>query len=390
MDILNNPYSPGAGRVPVMLAGRDNEINLWNSSLIQLEKGRTTRPLALYGLRGVGKTVLLNKMYKAALDRGWYVALIEVAEGKSLREQVAFAFDDLLRKLASPKAGKKIIKALKTILNFKASLGILGNYSLEVDLGDEKGSFVSSGIIENDLVSLIEVLLDAAEENNVGVSLLIDETQELSSKDLGALSYLSHYFTQRERAFTSAITGLPTLPSILATAKSYAERLYSYHLIDKLTISAANDAIILPAKQEDTEWSKSAVESIIFHSECYPYFLQEFCANAWNVAKNRKIEVEDVECSYKVALAGLDLGFYKSRWDRATDTQKRYMKVMAEDNDNISLTSEIAKKLGLKIASTSPYREELIRKGLVYSPNHGEIAFTVPKMSEFVMRQEVN
>jgi hypothetical protein len=346
--------------------------------------------MALYGLRGVGKTVLINRMFRIAENRNWYCALIEATQGKSLREQIASAFDDVIRKIAKPNAKYKVIKAIKTLLNFKASLGILGNYSLGIDLGNEPGEFVSTGMIENDILVLIETLIDAAEEENVGVCLLIDETQELTKEEIAAVSYISHRETQRERKFTCALTGLPTLPSILSDAKSYAERLYSYHLIDRLSRTDAITAIVEPASSEEVTWEEQAVNKIIEYSNGYPYFIQEFSANAWDKAAGPdKIELADVENSYDIALHALDLGFYKSRWDRATDGQKRYLIAMSEDNDQVSLTSDLASRLKLKQQSLSPYRDELIHKGLIYSPNHGEVAFTVPQMSQFVKRQEL-
>ncbi|MDR3363644.1 MAG: ATP-binding protein [Clostridiales Family XIII bacterium] len=387
MDIRNNPYSPGAGRKPVALVGRDVQIETWGAELSRIEKGLDSRPLVLYGLRGVGKTVLLSHMHEIAMERKWISARFEANRDKTLRELICKEFEEELAKLAAPNAGQTFLKALKTILSFRGSVGIPGGFSFGLDLSDVQGSNAGTGDFERDLLSLARDLSDVAKESKTGVSILIDEAQDLSEVGMSAISELIHRATQDGVRLVVALAGLPSLPGLLSKAKSYAERLYAYHKIEALPYEAAMEALVEPAHAEGVEWQADAVNKVISLTVGYPYFLQEYGSACWIEAKASPIRAVDVKRAAKTAIGQLDIGFFRSRWDRVTDAQKAYLRAMAVDGDTESSTKDIANRLGQTHAALTSRRAELIGKGLIYPSRHGFVAFTVPLMADFVGRQ---
>lgn len=386
MDPVRNPYSPGAGRKPAALVGRDEALRGWSTSMKRVERDRTDQPFVLYGLRGVGKTVLLSEFRRNASKRGWVVAQIEAGGGKALRELLGEALYDPLRDLARPTAGRRLLKALATILSFKASYDSNGTWSFGLDLHGVAGGGADTGILATDLRTLIRDLAEAAAEENVGLALLVDEAQDLSSDELATLCAIAHAAAQDEWRVLFGFAGLPSLPRILSEAKSYAER-FHYLPIERIDKSVVDEALSIPAAQEDATWDHDAIELVVRASDRYPYFLQQYGQATWNKAAGPSITRVDAELGVLEGTNQLDNGFFRVRWDRATRVEQQYLRKMAEDGDEGSASSDIAARLGRTVGSVSPTRNGLIAKGLVYAPEHGVVAFTVPGMAAFIDRQ---
>ncbi|WP_026556581.1 ATP-binding protein [Arthrobacter sp. 35W] len=386
MDPVHNPYSPGAGRKPAALVGRDQPRANWKVALDRVEIGKSAQPFVLYGLRGVGKTVLLSDFRRAATRRDWIVAQVEAGAGKSLREALGEALHASLADLARPSAGRRLMKALKTAVSFKASYDSTGTWNFGVDLAGASGGGADTGVLETDLRKLIHDLAAAAQEEGVGLAILIDEAQDLNHSELVAICAIAHAAAQDEWSVLFALAGLPSLPRVLAEAKSYAER-FNYEKIEELRGAVASEALTKPAAEEDVIWDDAAVGLIVKESAGYPYFLQQYGQDAWNAAAGSKITYDDARVGAASGRAALDSGFFRARWDRATRAEQSYLRAMAEDGDAGSSSGEIAARLGRSSASFGPARANLIAKGLVYAPEHGVIAFTVPGMAGFITRQ---
>ncbi|WP_299166811.1 ATP-binding protein [uncultured Arthrobacter sp.] len=386
MDPVYNPYSPGAGRKPAALVGRDQPRSDWNVALDRVEIGRSAQPFVLYGLRGVGKTVLLSDFRRSAQRRGWLVAQVEAGADKSLREALGEALHAPLADLARPNAGRRLLKALRTALSFKASYDATGTWNFGLDLSDTAGGGADTGVLETDLRKLIHDLSDAAEEENVGLAILIDEAQDLEQAERVAICAIAHAAAQDDWPVLFALAGLPSLPRVLAEAKSYAER-FNYEKIEELRGDVAVEALTRPSADDGIDWERAAVELIVDESAGYPYFLQQFGQDTWNAAEGPNITYADARVGAARGRAALDSGFFRARWDRATRAEQSYLRAMAEDGDEGSSSGEIASRLGRSAASFGPIRASLIAKGLVYAPEHGVIAFTVPGMAAFITRQ---
>jgi hypothetical protein len=387
MLLSKNPYSPGAGRVPAALVGRDIQLETWDAQMERISMGMDARPMALYGLRGIGKTVLLSKMHEMALGRGWISARIEADVSTNLRESISDEFDSKLAELIVPKPGEKLLKALKTALSFKASIGVPGGFSFGIDLSDVTGVHANSGDMPTDLGNYIKTLSMLSEEMSVGVALLIDEAQDLPSADLAAVSRVAHKATQEGWRLVVAIAGLPTLPVLMSKAKTYAERLYDYHILKPLKADEAARALMEPASLKGVQWDRTASKRVVKLSGGYPYFLQEYGSMCWLEAKESPIKVSAVNRAIRRVEERLDAGFFLSRWDRATDSQKDYLRAMAVDHNGVSWSRDIANRLGTDVTLLSARRAELIKKGLIYPYKKGYVAFTVPLMAEFISRQ---
>jgi hypothetical protein len=354
--------------------------------LDRVEIGRSAQPFVLYGLRGVGKTVLLSDFRREAEKRDWLVAQFEAGSGKSLREALGEALHASLADLARPSAGRRLMKALKTALSFKASYDQAGTWNFGVDLSGASGGGADTGVLETDLRKLVHDLAAAAEEEGVGLAILIDEAQDLEPADRVAVCAIAHAAAQDDWRVLFALAGLPSLPRVLAEAKSYAER-FNYEKIEELRGAVASEALTKPAADDGVEWEPEAVNLIVGESSGYPYFLQQFGQDTWNAAVGPGITYDDARVGAANGRASLDGGFFRARWDRATRAEQNYMRAMAEDGDKVSSSGEIAARLGRRATSFGPTRASLIAKGLVYAPEHGVIAFTVPGMAGFINRQ---
>lgn len=389
MDEVRNPYEPGAGRPPAALVGRDRTIQQWQTSLQRLETGRSGRPVVLYGLRGVGKTVLLSRLAREAEGRSWIVAQVEAGTEKPLRAALSEQLHGPLANLALPTAGQKLLRALKTAASFfRLSYDAqAATFTYEVDLSSVGGGGADTGRLEADLSKLIEDLASAATEDGHGLALLVDEAQDLTQEELVAICVAAHLISQRGTACLIALAGLPSLPRILAESKSYAERLFDYHEVERLPDDLARLALTEPAALEDTLWEPEAVDFVVGRASGYPYFLQQYGQETWNEALGDTLTLTDARVGAERAQLALDTGFFRSRWERATPSEKRYLQAMAVDGDAGSATGDVATRLNSKPSSLGPVRAGLIGKGLVYAPAHGRIAFTVPGMAEFIRRQ---
>ncbi len=388
MDPRFNPYSPGAGRPPVALVGRDVQRHDWDVALDRVESGLSIQPFALYGLRGVGKTVLLTTLAQEAESRGWIVAQIEAATTKSLRQSLGEALYGPLSDLARPRAGKRLLRALKTALSFKGSYDSSGTWSFGLDLDEVAGGGADSGVLEADLDKLVKDLSAAAGEEGRGLTVLVDEAQDLSSDELIALCAIAHRASQQNWPFVLCLAGLPSLPRDVAEAKSYAERLFAFYEITALSPPLAGEVLTRPAARANVTWHDAAVGYLVDEAKGYPYFLQQFGQDTWNSARGIDVVTEeDARVGAAVGRHALDNGFFRARWDRATRSEQAYLRAMARDGDHGSLTGEVARRMGRKPASLGPTRAALISKGLVYAPEHGRVAFTVPGMAVFISRQ---
>jgi hypothetical protein len=386
MDRRNNPYSPGAGLRPAALVGRDDQLQDWSVALERIEDARPTRSFVLHGLRGVGKTVLLGEFHQMAQDRNWLTIMVEANTGSPFRDNLARALYPVVRDLVRPTPGEKLKKALATFKTFSVKVDASGVWSFGLDVAPALGRG-DSGELETDLGELIKDLGDAAQEQNHGFAILIDEAQDLSRDELKALCAICHQAGQRNWPFLVALAGLPNLPSLLSEAKSYAERLYAYTEITQLHDDAARQALTRPAAGEHVTWEGDAVSYVVTQTQGYPYFLQEYGQATWDAAEGGTLTYDDARVGAASGQAHLDAGFYRTRWERAAPAQRAYLEAMAQDRDGPSQSGEVAARLGKTPTGVGPIRDSLIKKGLIYAPEHGQVAYTVPGMAAFIARQ---
>ncbi len=330
--------------------------------------------------------MLLSEFRRNAARKQWIVAQIEAGNGKTLRELLGEALYAPLADLARPSAGRRLLKALKTALSFKASYDTSGSWTFGLDLSEVQGGGADTGTLETDLRKLVNDLADAAHEESVGLAILIDEAQDLDKDELATLCTIAHAAAQDNWPVLFAFAGLPSLPRILAEARSYAER-FQYMRVQQLAEAVVAEALTIPAALENAEWDYQAIEVVVDASGRYPYFIQQFGQATWNVAAGPRIEVGDARLGVSQGNNQLDNGFFRARWDRATRSEQAYLRAMAVDGDAGSASGEVASRLSRTLASLGPTRAALIAKGLVYAPEHGVIAFTVPGMAAFIDRQ---
>ncbi len=390
MDRSSNPYLPGAGLRPGELAGRDYELETFDVLRARAVSRRPAQSLVLTGLRGVGKTVLLNEMADTARQDAWIIAKIEADLGHgraSFRQQVSQALTSSLRDAQRASRTSAILRAaVRTVSAFSVTADAEGRVSVTVSAEQASGR-ADSGNLQADLVDLAIDLGAAALDLERGVCVLIDEMQHLNRDELAAVCQACHEAGQRNLPFFVVGAGLPSLPGALADAKSYAERLFEYLAIGRLDNAAASAALTHPATEEGVEWEPEAVRLILEASGGYPYFIQQFGKTTWDTAAASPIRVRDATAGIEAGRASLDAGFFRARWERATPLERDYLTSMASDGEGPSSTGKIAQRLDKKQASLGPTRAKLIAKGLVYAPEHGQIAFTVPGMADFIRRQ---
>jgi hypothetical protein len=390
MDPALNPYSPGAGLRPRDLAGRDEEIHRFDVLLRRAASRLTSRSVVMTGLRGVGKTVLLNELADRARRDGWIVGKVEASRskgGRPFREQVSQTLNRALREArGSWEMAGRLRRALATFKAFSLRTDPSGGLAIGIEIDPERGR-ADTGSLETDLTDLGIDLADAAAELGGGAALFVDEMQDLAAEELAAVCQACHEAGQREAQFYVVGAGLPSLPGALADARSYAERLFDYWPIGALAAADASDALTRPAAEAGVEWSEVAVGTVVERSAGYPYFLQEFGKATWDFAPGPAITAEDALAGIQAGTDSLDHGFFRSRWERATLVERDYMRAMALDGDGPSQSGEVAQRLGKKATAVGPTRAQLIYKGLVYAPEHGAIGFTVPGMADFINRQ---
>ncbi len=392
MEARSNPYSPGAGVRPTELAGRHQEIEAFDVLRHRAVSRRPAQSMVLYGLRGVGKTVLLNELADAARQDGWIVGTIEADLGSGrtpFRNQTVATLDTALRHAqGKPKSAGRFQAALRTFKSFSPGVAPDGALSIGIELDPNHGR-ADTGSLQADLCDLAIDLGEAAVELGVGTVLMIDEMQHLDLDELAAICRACHETVQRNLPFFVIGAGLPNLPGLLAEAKSYSERLFNYVRIDRLQRADAIVALTAPASEEQVEWEPAAIDVVVDAADGYPYFIQQFGQTSWNAAAESPISVSDAADGIRRGLEQLDHGFFRARWERATPGEREYLATMAEDGAGPSSTGEVAQRLGRKPAALGPVRAKLISKGLVYAPEHGHIAFTVPGMAEFIARAHI-
>ncbi len=387
MDPNSNPFNPGAGTPPPELVGRDGVLEQGDIALERIKRGRSERSLLLVGLRGVGKTVLLREIRRRALDKGYAVEMIEAQEEQTITELLAPALRRLLIELDSSKraiaAVKRAMRVLRSFLgNVKVAAG-----GIEVSLGvePEVGS-ADSGDLESDVTDLLVALGQAAVAAERPVALMIDELQYLPARHLAALIRAIHAVAQEALPVVLFGAGLPQLFLQVGEAKSYAERLFRFTEIDRLSHSESFEAIRDPITHERATITDAALEEIYKQTKGYPYFLQEWGYRTWNLATERAIGVEVARNASEVALHELDHQFFRVRFDRVTPAEREYMRGLAELGEGEHRSGQVAELIGKTAQQLGPARDTLIRKGMIYSPAHGQIAFTVPLFDQFMKR----
>jgi hypothetical protein len=382
MKPVNNPYNPGAGVPPPELAGRDMLIEQARVSITRAKSGRPAKSAIMLGLRGVGKTVLLNAFEAIAEEQGCQVALLEIDPDKPLAHQLTPTLQHILHRLDRiKKAGAELQRAFGSLLSFAS---IFKATIAEIDFGVAPGT--ATGDLAVDLTDLLVAIAEAAKKRDTAVVLLIDEIQYLQKGDLGALIMALHKISQRQLPLLLFGGGLPQLAKLAGDAKSYAERLFDYPPIGPLDAAGARLALVAPAQREGVKYTDDALDYVIEQTSGYPFFLQVWGAHCWEAAAKSPITLADARKANTSAVAALDEGLFKVRLARLTERQKSYARAIAEFGPEPANSSDVAEALSLTLSQAAPIRDELIKKGMAYSPDRGLIGFTVPKFDEYMRR----
>jgi len=387
MDYIKNPFSPGAGSPPPELVGRDNILEKAKILFGRVRYGRSEKSLMLIGLRGVGKTVLLNEIEKCAKEEKYNTIFLEAYEGKNLAalltphlRTLLFRFEKKGRVSEKVRYGLRVLKGFANCITVKYS-----DFEFGLDIDPEPGE-ADSGDLEIDLPNLFTAVAEAAKECNESVALLIDEIQYLSEKELSALIMAMHKMQRRQLPFIFISAGLPILTRLAGESKSYAERLFEFPEIGQLKPVDVEKALKQPVESAGVDFKTDAINKIIQLTQGYPYFVQEWGYQSWNFASNNTITLEDVKNATNTVIPRLDNNFFRVRFDRLSPTEKKFLKAMADLGSGPQKSGDIAAGLGLKISSIGPTRAKLINKGMIYSPCYGEMAFSVPLFDEFMKR----
>lgn len=384
MDRKRNPFAPGAGTRPPELAGREQIIEDAAVALARVRAGRPARSQMLLGLRGVGKTVLLNEIARLAEAEGYRTIELEAPEHRRLAEMLVPPLRSVLNRLSTAEQARALATwALRALHGFASAFEVKVG---EVELSVSEPGVADSGHLETDLPELLLLAAQAARAAETPVAILIDEVQYLAADDLSALIVAVHRIGQRGLPVIVFGAGLPQLAGLAGEAKSYAERLFDYPPVGALERAAAERAVQGPIRGEGADIAGDALSAIVDQTQGYPYFLQEWGSHAWDTAPTSPIVAADVARASEVALRALDRGFFRVRLDRLTPREKDYMRAMAELGPGPHRSGDVAALVGLSVTNAAPLRRELIRKGMIYSPQHGETAFTVPMFDAFMKR----
>ena len=397
MDPIRNPYAPGAGQRPPELAGRDRELAQFDVTLERVAAGRPERSMVVSGLRGVGKTVLLNALRSQAVKRAWGTGKIEARPDQSIRLPIAQATHAAVREVAHRHRDPERVDAVA---------GVLKAFALKTELKDRKGvrwqpptdvpaarGRADSGDLELDLVELFSDVAELGRDLGVGIGLFVDEMQDIASEELAAICGAVHEISQQGSPLVVVGAGLPHLPVVLSASKSYAERLFRYVSVDRLPRDMADRAWLLPAAEEGVDYEPEALDALYELTDGYPYFVQAYGKVTWDVAVGSPIRPDDVHAAAPEAEAELAVGFFGSRYERATPAEREYLRAMADvavpaEPDEPVLTSAVAEALARSPQSVSPARDALLKKGLIYSGQRGRIAFTVPHFGRYLRQIE--
>lgn len=387
MDPNANPFNPGAGTPPPELVGRDAVLEQADVILERIKRGRSERSLLFVGLRGVGKTVLLREVRHRATNKDYAVEMLEAQEGQTISELLAPALRRLLLDLDSTRKTVSAVKrGLRVLRSFLGTIKMAaGHVELTLGVDPEEGR-ADSGNLESDLKDLLIAIGEAARDARQPIALLIDELQYLSKRDLAALTRGLHAVAQESLPVVLFGAGLPQLFSQVGEAKSYAERLFLFSDIDRLSQLDSNEVVRGPVQHEGASVTDDALDEIYKQTNGYPYFLQEWGYRAWNLAPEKAIDIKVAHEATRLALKELDHQFFRVRFDRVTPAEREYMRALAELGEGVHRSAEVADLIGKTTNQLGTVRDALIRKGMVYSPAHGHIAFTVPLFDQFMKR----
>jgi hypothetical protein len=387
MDPIKNPFSPGAGSPPPELVGRDPLLELARILLGRVKQKRAEKSLLLTGLRGVGKTVLLNEIERMAKATDYRTVVIEAHEDKPLGPLIAPYLRNLLYELDRiAGAGEKVKRGFRVLRSFLGKLQMTyEDVTIGLDVDPEAGS-ADSGDLEIDLPNLFIAVGEAAQERKAAVAVFIDEVQYFSQKELGALIMAMHKVQQQQLPVVLLGAGLPILPGLAGESKSYAERLFNFPDVGALSEEDAMKALREPAHAAGVKFDEDALKEVYRLTQGYPYFLQEWGYQSWNIATQSPITLEDVKKATSTVIPRLDQNFFRVRFDRLTPSEKNFLRAMAKLGPGAHRTGDIADTLKVKVTSLGPLRAKLIKKGMIYSPAHGDMAFTVPLFNEFMIR----
>ncbi len=387
MNPIGNPFAPGAGTAPPELAGREHLLETVHIAIERIRRGNPAKSLMLIGLRGVGKTVLLDRMRDEAEAAGTQTLRIEAPENRSLPAILAPQLRQCLLKLSRNDKAKDLAKrALRGLTGFAKSLKL--KYS-DIEVGfdyDAEPGLADNGDLEHDLQDLLTVAGEAAKKGNTALAIFIDELQYVKEEELAAMITALHRTAQKKLPVVLIGAGLPQLRGKMGRAKSYAERLFDFPEIEPLSLEATKLAILKPAKELGVKVTEQALEKIFKETRGYPYFVQEWGKHSWDVAVKSPITEKDVATASKEAIAALDESFFRVRFDRLTPAEKKYLRAMAELGPGPHRSGDIAELLGREVTAIAPIKNNLIVKGMIWSPNHGDTAFTVPLFDEFMHR----
>jgi len=387
MDNVKNPFAPGAGNRPPELAGRKEILKQTLLALNRVKAGRSERSPLLVGLRGVGKTVLLVEIRKRAEAAGYVTLPVEAQEDMPLRLMLLPGLRKVLLSLDVGKAmGAKAKKGLRVLKSFLSGIKVsFGEVEVTLDASPEVG-VADSGQLDSDLADVFVAVGEAAAEAGTAVAIIIDELQYLSEAELSALIMAVHKISQERLPVILIGAGLPQLVGNTGRAKSYAERLFIFPAVGALDEKDAKIALQEPVREQGVMFTEEALAEVYRQTQGYPYFLQEWGAQAWDAAETSPITAEVVRAASAVAIAHLDQSFFRVRFDRLTPREKDYLRALAELGNNPQRSGEIAQMLGVKSERVAALRSGLIGKGMIYSPQHGDTAFTVPLFAEFMRR----
>lgn len=383
MDPIANPFSPGAGTPPPAFVGRDELLGTYQIALERTVRGRPGKSLMPIGLRGVGKTVLLNRFVELSEDQELVSAFIEAPETGGFKRLLAAKLRAVLIALDQGSVSHAVKRALGALRSFTYNLPDGTSISLNVDalLGT-----ADSGVLAEDVTDLLVEVGRAAQDRRRGLLLAIDEVQYLTEEELAALITAVHRTVQLRLPVILVGAGLPQLPGLAGNAKSYAERLFNFPEIGSLDGADARQVLTAPAREQEVEFAGDALDRLLEFTQGYPYFLQEWGYHVWNAAPGSPITLNDVNAAADHVQAQLDENFFRVRMDRLTPAEKAYLGAMAELGKGPHRSGDIAARLGVKVESVAPRRSGLIKKGMIYSPSHGDTAFTVPMFDDFLRR----
>jgi hypothetical protein len=387
MNPLTNPFSPGAGNQPPELAGRSELLRRVEILLARTKAGRTEQSMFMVGLRGVGKTVLLNKVREMAQAQGYQALLIEAHESKALPNlllpslrQTLFALDRMQNVSQKVKRGLRVLRSFIGAVKVK-----VGDAEFGLDIDPETGS-ADSGDLEADLAELFVAVGEAAADRQTAVAIIIDELQYMTELEMSALIMATHRVSQRNLPLVLIGAGLPQLVGLAGKSKSYAERLFTYPELGALSLADASLALQGPVATQGVSFTPEALAEVFRVTQGYPYFLQEWGYQSWNMAGQSPIDEDLIRQTTVASTARLDQSFFRVRFDRLTPREKDYLSALAELGTGNQRSGGVAERLGVKVQTIAPLRSSLIKKGMIYSPAHGDTAFTVPLFDQFMLR----